>query len=389
MSDHLMNTYARMPVAMQRGAGAWLWDTDGRRYLDAVSGLGVTALGHAHPRVTRVIAEQAGLLLHTANLFRIPWQEELAERLTRISGLDRAFICNSGTEAIECALKIVRLAGHERGIAVPGVIVMDNSFHGRTLAALSATGSRKAQAGFEPLVSGFVRVPFNDSGAVEKIAARDPSITAVLVEPVQGEAGICVPDPDYLTRLRAICDRRGWLLVLDEIQSGLCRTGRWYAHQHESVVPDILTTAKALANGLPIGACLARGAAAGLLSPGRHGSTFGGNPLVCRTACTVLDVMRDEDLAARAELLGVRMMEGFREALGGHPAVRDIRGRGLMIGIEVSREVNVLKERALQRGLILNVTRDHVIRLLPPLILDETQADEIVSTVCELLHNLD
>jgi acetylornithine aminotransferase len=389
MSDHLMNTYARMPVAMQRGAGAWLWDTDGRRYLDAVSGLGVTALGHAHPRVTRVIAEQAGLLLHTANLFRIPWQEELAERLTRISGLDRAFICNSGTEAIECALKIVRLAGHERGIAVPGVIVMDNSFHGRTLAALSATGSRKAQAGFEPLVSGFVRVPFNDSGAVEKIAARDPSITAVLVEPVQGEAGICVPDPDYLTQLRAICDRRGWLLVLDEIQSGLCRTGRWYAHQHESVVPDILTTAKALANGLPIGACLARGAAAGLLSPGRHGSTFGGNPLVCRTACTVLDVMRDENLAARAELLGVRMMEGFREALGGHPAVRDIRGRGLMIGIEVSREVNVLKERALQRGLILNVTRDHVIRLLPPLILDETQADEIVSTVCELLHNLD
>jgi acetylornithine aminotransferase len=384
-----MNTYARMPVAMQRGAGAWLWDTDGRRYLDAVSGLGVTALGHAHPRVTRVIAEQAGLLLHTANLFRIPWQEELAERLARISGLDRAFICNSGTEAIECALKIVRLAGHERGIAVPGVIVMDNSFHGRTLAALSATGSRKAQAGFEPLVSGFVRVPFNDSGAVEKIAARDPSITAVLVEPVQGEAGICVPDPDYLTRLRAICDRRGWLLVLDEIQSGLCRTGRWYAHQHESVVPDILTTAKALANGLPIGACLARGAAAGLLSPGRHGSTFGGNPLVCRTACTVLDVMRDENLAARAELLGVRMMEGFREALGGHPAVRDIRGRGLMIGIEVSREVNVLKERALQRGLILNVTRDHVIRLLPPLILDETQADEIVSTVCELLHNLD
>lgn len=389
MSDHLMNTYARMPIAMQRGAGAWLWDTDGRRYLDAVSGLGVTALGHAHPRVTRVIAEQAGLLLHTANLFRIPWQEELAERLARISGLDRAFICNSGTEAIECALKIVRLAGHERGIAVPGVIVMDNSFHGRTLAALSATGSRKAQAGFEPLVSGFVRVPFNDSGAVEKIAARDPSITAVLVEPVQGEAGICVPDPDYLTRLRAICDRRGWLLVLDEIQSGLCRTGRWYAHQHESVVPDILTTAKALANGLPIGACLARGAAAGLLSPGRHGSTFGGNPLVCRTACTVLDVMRDENLAARAELLGVRMMEGFREALGGHPAVRDIRGRGLMIGIEVSREVNVLKERALQRGLILNVTRDHVIRLLPPLILDETQADEIVSTVCELLHNLD
>ena len=388
MSEHLMNTYARMPVAMERGEGAWLWDTNGRRYLDAVSGLGVTALGHAHPRVTAAIAEQAGLLIHTANLFRIPWQEALADRLADVSGLDRAFICNSGTEAIECALKIIRLAGHQRDIAAPGVIVMDNSFHGRTLAALSATGSRKAQAGFEPLVGGFVRVPFNDVGAVEKVAARDPSITAVLVESIQGEAGINVPDPGYLQRLRAICDRRGWLLALDEIQCGLCRTGRWYAYQHEGILPDLLTTAKALANGVPIGACLARGPAADLLSPGRHGSTFGGNPLACRTACTVLDVMRDEALAARADALGARMMAGFRSAFGAHPAVREVRGRGLMIGIEFDRDVNTLKERALARGLLLNVTRDTVIRLLPPLILDEAQADEIVATVSALVQDL-
>lgn len=388
MNDHLMNTYARMPVAMVRGEGPWLRDSEGRRYLDAISGLGVTALGHAHPRVTAAIAEQAGLLLHTSNLFRIPWQEELADRLATISGLDRAFVCNSGTEAVECALKIIRLAGHERGIATPAVIVMEQGFHGRTLAALSATGSRKVQAGFEPLVGGFVRVPFNDVAAVETVAERDSSITAILVEPVQGEAGIRVPDPDYLSRLRAICDRHGWLLAFDEIQSGLCRTGRWYAHQHEDVLPDLLTTAKALANGLPIGACLAGGAAAELLSPGRHGSTFGGNPLACRTACTVLDVMRDEDLARRAGETGTRMLRGFRDALAGLPAVREVRGRGLMIGIELDRNANVLRERALETGLLLNVTRDNVIRLLPPLILEQGLADEIVAKVAALVHGL-
>ncbi|MEJ8567383.1 aspartate aminotransferase family protein [Elongatibacter sediminis] len=388
MSEHLMNTYARMPVAMERGEGAWLWDSEGNRYLDAVSGLGVTALGHAHPRVTETIADQAGKLIHTANLFQIPWQEALADRLADVSGLDRAFVCNSGTEAVECALKIIRLAGHERGIDTPGVIVMDGSFHGRTLAALSATGSRKAQAGFEPLVSGFVRVPFNDIDAIEKVADRDPSITAVLVEPIQGEAGIQVPDADYLGRLRSICNRRGWLLACDEIQSGLCRSGHWYAHQHEDVVPDILTTAKALANGLPIGACLARGAAAELLSPGRHGSTFGGNPLVCRTACTVLDVMREEGLADRAAQLGERILTGFREALGGLPLVTDIRGRGLMIGIELDRPATALKDQALEQGLVINVTREKVIRLLPPLILEEPEADRIVETVSGLVRGL-
>jgi len=388
MHDHLMNTYARLPVAFERGEGAWLWDEDGKRYLDAISGLGVTALGHAHPRVTAVIAEQAGLLMHTANLARIPWQEKLATRLAEISALDRAFIANSGTEAIECALKIVRLAGHERGIDLPGVIVMESSFHGRSLAALSATGSRKVQAGFEPLVGGFVRVPFNDPQAIEKIASHANEVTAILVEPIQGEAGIRVPDRGYLAALRKICDQQGWLLIFDEIQSGLCRTGRWYAYQHEEVLPDILTTAKALANGLPISACLARGKSAELLTPGRHGSTFGGNPLACRTACTVLDVMQQEGLSARAEQLGHTMLAAFRERLGQHPAVVAIRGRGLMIGIELDREADHLKELALQQNLLLNVTQHKVIRLLPPLIIDAAQAEEIVAKVCGLVEGL-
>ena len=388
MTEHLMNTYARLPVALARGEGAWVWDEDGRRYLDAISGLGVTALGHAHPRVADVLAEQSRLLLHSANLVRIPWQEKLAERLAGISGLERAFIANSGTEAIECALKIVRLAGHERGIENPGVIVMENSFHGRTLAALSATGSHKVQAGFEPLVGGFERVPFNDLQAVERIADRSKAITAVLVEPIQGEAGIQIPDRGYLAALRAVCDRNGWLLIFDEIQSGLCRTGRWYAYQHENASPDILTTAKALANGVPIGACVARGQAGELLTPGRHGSTFGGNPLACRTACTVLDIMQEQNLAARSEQVGAYMLAEFRRRLKNHPSVVDIRGRGLMMAIELACDADHLKDSALQQGLLINVTRGKVIRLLPPLIIDDSQAEEIVVTVCGLLQAL-
>jgi acetylornithine/N-succinyldiaminopimelate aminotransferase len=385
MSDFLMNTYARLPVAFTHGEGAWLYDDAGKRYLDAICGLGVTGLGHAQPEVTRVIAEQAGLLIHSSNLARIPWQEKLAEKLCRVSGMDKAFICSSGTEAVECALKITRLAGHERGIDKPGVIVMENSFHGRTLAALSATGSRKAQAGFEPLVSGFVRVPFNDLAAVEKVAALDKTITAVLVEPIQGEAGIQVPAEGYLKGLREICDRHGWLLILDEIQSGVCRTGKWYAYQHEGVLPDILSSAKALANGVPIGACLARGNAANLLTPGRHGTTFGGNPLSCRTACTVLDIMERDNICQRAAELGARMLAGFRQQLAGCKAVVDIRGKGLMLGIELNQNANPVKEAALQAGVLINVTRDTIIRMLPPMILDDSQADTIVSTVSGLI----
>jgi acetylornithine aminotransferase len=389
MNNHLMNTYAPLPVAFARGEGAWLWDEDGRRYLDAISGLGVCSLGHAHPQVAQVIADQATRLLHSGNLVRIPWQEQLAEKLADVTGLEKAFICNSGTEAIECALKITRITGHGKGLDVPGVIVMEQSFHGRTMAALSATGSRKAQAGFEPLVGGFIRAPFGDLEAIAKIARRRQDIAAILVEPIQGEAGIRVPPAGYLAQLRSLCDEFGWLLIFDEIQSGLCRTGKWYAHQHENVIPDVLTTAKALANGLPVGACVARGPAAEAFSPGQHGSTFGGNPLVSRTACTVLDVMRAEDLAGRAHRTGGNMLEQFRERLAANTEVREVRGRGLMIGIELKRDANRLKQAALGRGVLLNVTQDRVIRLLPPLIIDTEQAEEIVDVVCSLIGELD
>jgi len=386
MSDHLMNTYAPLPVAFVRGEGAWLWDENGKRYLDAISGLGVCALGHAHPLLARTISEQASTLLHTGNLFRIPWQETLADRLADITQMDRVFFGNSGAEAIECALKSTRITGHNKGIDNPGVVVMDHSFHGRTMAALSATGNRKVQAGFEPLVSGFVRAPFNDIGALENIARRNNDITAVLLEPIQGEAGIRVPDPGYLAKLRALCDDQDWLLIVDEIQSGLCRTGRWYAHQHEEIIPDVLTTAKALANGLPIGACVAQGAAAEALSTGSHGSTFGGNPMVSRAACTVLDVMRSENLPERAAITGNRTMAAFHQRLDGLSEVREIRGKGLMIGIELEAEATALKYRAMERGVLLNITQNKVIRLLPPLIIDSEQADEITDVVCALIE---
>lgn len=389
MYRHLMTTYAPLPVSFVRGEGAWLFDESGKRYLDAISGLGVCALGHAHPELAGVIAEQAGMLIHTGNLVHIPWQDRLAEKLAEITGMDRVFFGNSGAEAVECALKIARYVGHERGLEIPEIVVMDNSFHGRTMAALSATGSRKAQAGFEPLVSGFIRVPYGDAAALDNITRRRNQIVAVLVEPIQGEAGIRVPEPGYLADVRSICNANGWLLILDEIQSGLCRSGKWYAHQHEDVRSDILTSAKALANGLPIGACIASGEAAEALRPGSHGSTFGGNPLVSRAACTVLDIMRSEDLAGRAAGSGDYILGALRAGLRDNPRVRDIRGLGLMIGIEVDQEANHLKERALEMGVLLNVTQDRVIRLLPPLIIDQAQAEQIVLTVTELVGLLD
>ncbi len=387
MSQYLMNTYARLPVAFARGEGAWLWDENGKRYLDATAGLGVCALGHAHPRVGETICKQANTLVHTANLARVPWQETLAEKLCPLAEMDRAFICNSGAEAIECALKICRLVARDRGVDKPEVLVMEDSFHGRTMAALSATGSHKVQSGFEPLVGGFVRLPYGDADAV-RAAANRPDVVAVLLEPIQGEAGVRVPPPGYLGELRRICDENGWLLICDEIQTGLCRTGRWYDFQHDNIRPDILTSAKALANGVPMGACMARGEAAEAFTPGRHGSTFGGNPLACRTACTVLDLMAELKLADYAAQLGVRIMEEFQEKLNGNDAIVDIRGRGLMIGIEVDRDVNQLKFDALERGLLLNVTHDNVVRLLPPLIIDDDQADLIIDTVSELLNSL-
>jgi acetylornithine aminotransferase len=386
MADYLMATYARLPVQFERGEGVWLWDTEGRQYLDTLSGIAVCALGHAHPGVAQAIADQARRLVHTSNLYGITLQEQLAERLCKLSGMERAFFCNSGAEANEAAIKIARLYGHGRQITTPTVIVMENSFHGRTLATLTATGNRKVQAGFEPLVQGFIRVPYNDLQAIETVADNSNDVVAVLVEPIQGEGGINVPDPDYLLGMRRICDDHGWLLMLDEIQTGMGRTGEWFACQHTGILPDVITVAKALGNGVPIGACLARGTAAGLMHPGNHGTTFGGNPLATRAALAVLDAIEQERLVTHAAELGQQLLEGFREHLAGLPGVKEIRGLGLMIGIELNRPCSVLVGRALERGLLINVTAERVIRLLPPLVTTAHQGQMIVEKVSELVR---
>lgn len=386
-TSHLMRAYARQPVSFVRGSGARLWDEHGVEYLDAIAGVAVTSLGHAHPEIAAVIAEQAGLLLHTSNVFRIDWQERLGERLCALTGMESAFFCNSGAEANETALKLARLHGHRRQIAEPKILVMENGFHGRTIATLSATGNPAKQSGFAPLLPGFLRLPYDDIGAVRQAARQSPGIVAVLIEPVQGEGGIRVASADYLRELRALCDRHGWLLMLDEIQSGMGRTGAWFGHQHAGIAPDVMTLAKALGNGIPIGACLARGAAADLFSPGQHGSTFGGNPLACRVACTVLDIMARDKLPERAAVLGARLLAGLQKALGDHPNVIAIRGQGLMAGIEMDRDCKALVGRALEeQHLLITVTRDTVIRLLPPLICDEMQIDAIVARVARLLE---
>lgn len=384
--SHLMRAYARQPVSFVRGRGARLWDAQGVEYLDAIAGVAVTSLGHAHPEIAAVIAEQAGMLLHTSNVFRIDWQETLGERLGALTGMQKAFFCNSGAEANEAALKLARLCGHQKGIATPRVLVMENGFHGRTIATLSASGNPAKQAGFAPLLPGFLRVPHDDIDAVRSLAGQSPDIVAVLIEPVQGEGGIRVASTDYLRELRMLCDQQGWLLMLDEIQTGMGRTGAWFGYQHAGIVPDVITLAKALGNGFPIGACLARGAVADLFAPGQHGSTFGGNPLACRVACTVLDIMARDGLPMRAAVLGERLLAGLRKALVAHPGVRAVRGQGLMVGIELDRDCKALVGRALtEQRLLITVTRDTTIRLLPPLICNEVQIDEIVRRVAHLL----
>jgi acetylornithine aminotransferase len=381
-----MATYRRLPVSFERGEGAWLWDRAGKRYLDALSGIAVCGLGHAHPAVSAALCAQASTLIHTSNLYQIPLQTELGNRLCGAAGMDRVFFANSGAEANEAAIKLARLHAHRRGVSNPAILVMESAFHGRTLATLTATGNRKAQAGFEPLVQGFVRVPYNDIDAVEKAAENRPSIVAVLVEPLQGEGGIIVPDEDYLQQLRVLCDHHGWLLMVDEIQTGMGRTGRLFAHQWSHAQPDVMTLAKGLGNGVPIGACLASGEAAEVLGPGTHGSTFGGNPLACRAALSVLDVLESEKLAERAAVLGDWMLDGLRTRLNGIDGVQDIRGRGLMIGIELDRPCGELLEAALARGLLINVTAGSVVRLLPPLIIDDEQATEIIDGVAGLIR---
>ncbi len=387
MASAIMPTYARLPVTFARGEGAWLWDDRNNRYLDAISGIAVCSLGHAHPALTEILHEQAQRLWHTSNLYRIEQQEALASELTRLSGMTQAFFCNSGAEANEAAIKIARAYGHQKGIEKPLIVVMDDSFHGRTLATLSATGNSKVHQGFEPLVEGFVRVPFDDIHAIESLD-NTGRIAAILVEPIQGEGGIRLPATYYLTQLRALCDRHGWLLMLDEVQTGMGRTGRWFAFQHETIVPDVLTLAKALGNGFPIGACLARGQAAEVLKPGMHGSTFGGNPLACSVALAVINTLEQEELITRAQQLGEKLMEAFNQSLAGHPQVEQIRGRGLMLGIELASPCGSLVKNALEQGILVNVTAGQVVRLLPPLILSDTQADQLVETLSSLIQGM-
>ncbi|ROR35027.1 acetylornithine transaminase [Inmirania thermothiophila] len=387
MADCLMNTYARQPVAFVRGEGPWLWDAEGRRYLDAIAGIGVCGLGHAHPAVREALCAQAGELVHTSNLYEIPLQRRLAERLAALTGLERAFFANSGAEANEAAIKIARLVGHRRGLQRPAVIVAEGSFHGRTLATLSATGNRRVQAGFEPLVQGFVRVPYSDLDAMEAAGRNSPEVVAVLVEPIQGEGGVRVPPEGYLRGLRALCDRHGWLLMLDEVQTGVGRTGRFCAFQHEGIVPDVVTLAKGLGNGVPIGVCLARGEAAEAFTPGSHGSTFGGNPLACRAALAVLDVLEAEGLPARAAAAGETLRARLAAALEGVPGVVAVRGRGLMLGVELDRPCAALVGEARERGLLINVTAERVVRLLPPLVLDDEALGQLADLLVALVRD--
>jgi acetylornithine aminotransferase len=386
MTEHLMKTYRPLPVEFEHGTGVYLFDSNGERYLDALSGIAVCGLGHSHPAVSQAICQQSQRLIHTSNLYQIALQEQLADALCEVAGLDRVFFANSGAEANEAALKLARLYGHQSGIEAPQVIVMEGSFHGRTLATLTATGNRKIQAGFEPLVPGFLRAPYNDLEAIRTIADNSPNVVAIMVEPITGEGGINIPGETYLKELRALCDSNDWLLILDEIQTGMGRTGRWFAHQHSGIQPDVMTLAKGLGNGVPIGACLARGQAADVFQPGNHGSTFGGNPLSTSAALAVLKTIREDRLVEQAERMGQRLLEGFNQRLASLAGVIAIRGRGLMLGIELDRPCAELMQHALEHKLLINVTADKVVRLLPPLIISDEQADEIVSVVSELIE---
>jgi len=384
--QHLMNTYGRLPIAFSHGEGSWLWDLEGKRYLDCLCSIAVSGIGHAHPRLTAAIREQAGRLIHVSNLYRIPEQELLASRLCSIAGMDKVFFCNSGCEANEAAIKLARLHGHQNGIESPAIIVMEKAFHGRSIATLSATGSRKVQAGFEPLLGGFVRVPYNDLPALDQVAALNPNVVAVLVEPVQGEGGINIPDDGYLAHLRNVCDAKGWLLMLDEVQSGMARTGKWFAYQHAGIKPDVMTLAKGLANGFPIGACLASGTTAEVFTPGKHGSTFGGNPLACVAALATLAVIEEEGLAERAARIGNVIREGIAAKLAGVASVKSIRGMGLMIGIELDRPCGELVAQGLEAGLLINVTADTVVRLLPPLNIKDAQVQLLINGVSAVIR---
>ncbi|WP_283183064.1 aspartate aminotransferase family protein [Pseudomonas svalbardensis] len=384
----LMSTYQPLALSFSKGLGTRLWDQAGREYLDAVAGVAVTNVGHSHPKIVSVISEQAGLLLHTSNLYSIDWQQRLAQKLTQLAGMERAFFNNSGAEANETALKLARLYGWQKGIEQPLVVVMENAFHGRTLGTLSASDGPAVRLGFNELPGDFVKVPFGDLKALDKVQqAHGPRIVAILMEPIQGESGVQMAPPGYLKAIRELCTRRSWLLMLDEIQTGIGRTGQWFAFQHEGIIPDVMTLAKGLGNGIPIGACLARGKAADLFTPGSHGSTFGGNPLACRVGCTVLEIIEEQGLLDNAKLQGERLLARLRIELADDPNVLAIRGQGLMIGIELKQPIRDLTLIAARdHGLLINVTRGKTIRLLPPLTIDEREVEMIVRGVCRAVN---
>ena len=384
--SHVMNTYARLPVAFNHGNGSRLTDTNGKAYLDGLSGIAVNTLGHNHPVLVKAIAEQAGRLLHTSNIYQMPLQDRLAGKLAQLSGMEEVFFCNSGCEANEAAIKLARMYGHQRNIDEPAIVVMEQSFHGRTLATLSATGNRKVQAGFEPLVSGFVRVPFDDLEAVRAVGEHNKNIVAVMLEIVQGEGGVHVANMDYQRGLRKLCDEHGWLLICDEVQCGIGRTGKWFGFQHAEILPDVVTLAKGLGGGVPIGACLAAGKAAWLFKPGNHGSTFGGNQLATTAALATLGVIEQEDLLANAVAVGDVIRDGLAQALAGVSGVVDIRGMGLMIGIELDRPCGDLVRQALDAGLLINVTAERVVRLLPALNFNADEGRELVERLAPLIH---
>ncbi|MGK0298973.1 MAG: acetylornithine/N-succinyldiaminopimelate aminotransferase [Gammaproteobacteria bacterium] len=385
MSDTVMGTYNRLPIAFESGSGAWLTDINGKRYLDALAGIAVCGLGHAHPQITEVLTKQIGTLIHTSNLYEVPLQEKLANELCKLSGLDKVFFCNSGAEANEAAIKICRRYGHQRGHSTPLIVVMHNGFHGRTLATLTATGNSKIKIGFEPLVEGFLHIPYNDINALEQIFVNHNEIDAVMLEPIQGEGGVIVPTPGYLKRIASICEKNGALLVVDEIQTGLCRTGKWFAYQHELIKPDVVTLAKSLGNGVPIGACIASTRAAEPMTAGSHGSTFGGNPLAASAAIAVIDFLQQHNMDIRAAQIGQKLLHQFKQNLAGSEGVVRISGMGLMIGIELDRSCAEIVKMALKKNILINVTAERVIRLLPPLIITDEEAELIVKTVTGLI----
>ena len=385
---NLMNTYSRLPVTFAKGEGVWLWDDQGNKYLDALAGIAVCGIGHSHPKLVKAISEQAGTLIHTSNLYHIDKQDKLAKKLAILSGLNKSFFCNSGAEANEAAIKLARLYGHNRGIDQPTIIVMENSFHGRTMATLTASGNRKVQAGFEPLLTGFARVPFNDLDAIAQVSVHNKNVVAILVEPYQGEGGVNVPQANYLKGLRQICDENSWLLMLDEVQCGIGRSGKWFAFQNSEIVPDVITLAKSLGSGVPIGACIAGNVAGDIFKPGNHASTFGGNPLACTAAITTLDIIEEEDLMCNALEQGNFIRKNLLKKLGNLTHVTQIRGHGLMIGIELTKPCGELVTKALEQGLLLNVTSDKVVRLLPPLVIKQNESEQIINMVSTLIEEL-